>query len=614
MSITIPIVASPSGAQSTVTLPDPVVSGGTPTTFNFGVSTVLPGTDNGNGNSLLGQKETLTVAATLNSLSFNVIAPAGQLYLGVYDATGPNGGPGSLKATTAVFTPVAGWNTKPVVTSVVLPAGDYWLSYHPSSGTLSFPVGYDGGTICGVSRTFGLLPATFPTVGSFSAAHWSMYATVTSSSAPPSLPTISSVVPNPAPAGPVTINGTNFAVGATVSFGGTPATGVTAVSSTQIACTAPAHADGLVSVTVTTSAGTSSAFTFTYQAGTSAPPTITSISPNPGPAGPVTVNGTNFVAGATVTFGGTAATGVSVVSSTQITCTAPAHANGVVTVVVTTSAGTGSASFTYGAAVSGLPPLWNASPPTGVCGNPSGPIVGDVNNDGGVLATNEIWDHFNGASGSNPDSRLWWEDTINQGGDQIYDPSHGFLDGNSSMVFEATTTGQGAYRSAKMSSRSKFNMQYGWCAARIKFPLNVGFFPAFWQLMVGWGTNPYGEIDMMEFFGPQAEFNTHLYMDNSATLSATKPAPYDPGAGFHTYWMLWQADSIQIGVDDLSMGTFTKSQLAANLQSNWVGYQQPAYCIMNFAVHPSWLPFPTASEFPARMLVDWFWYKPLNLL
>ena len=49
----------------------------------------------------------------------------------------------------------------------------------------------------------------------------------------------------------------------------------------------------------------------------------------------MTITGTNFVAGATVTFGGTAATNVVVVSSTTITATTPAHAVGAVTVTVT---------------------------------------------------------------------------------------------------------------------------------------------------------------------------------------------------------------------------------------------------------------------------------------
>jgi hypothetical protein len=64
----------------------------------------------------------------------------------------------------------------------------------------------------------------------------------------------------------------------------------------------------------------------------------------------VTISGTNFAAGATVTFGGVAATSVSVTSGAAINATTPAHAAGSVAVVVTNPGGqSGSlaSGFTY---------------------------------------------------------------------------------------------------------------------------------------------------------------------------------------------------------------------------------------------------------------------------
>lgn len=49
----------------------------------------------------------------------------------------------------------------------------------------------------------------------------------------------------------VTLTGLNFSPGATVTFGGTPATFVVVVASTTITCVTPAHASGAVNVTVT---------------------------------------------------------------------------------------------------------------------------------------------------------------------------------------------------------------------------------------------------------------------------------------------------------------------------------------------------------------------------
>ena len=66
-------------------------------------------------------------------------------------------------------------------------------------------------------------------------------------------------------------------------------------------------------------------------------PTVAAVAPTSGPASggtAATITGTGFVAGASVSFGGVAATNVTVVSATQITVTVPPHAPGTVDVVV----------------------------------------------------------------------------------------------------------------------------------------------------------------------------------------------------------------------------------------------------------------------------------------
>ncbi len=166
-------------------------------------------------------------------------------------------------------------------------------------------------------------------------------------------PTVSSVSPltgSTTGGTAVTITGTNFAAGATVTFGGTAATNVVVVSGTQITATTPPGSAGAVTVTVTNPGAQSGSLAngFTYVV----VPTVSAVSPNSGlttGGTAVTITGTNFAAGATVTFGGTAATNVVVVSGTQITATTPAHAAGSVTVTVTVNGQSGSLSngFTY---------------------------------------------------------------------------------------------------------------------------------------------------------------------------------------------------------------------------------------------------------------------------
>ena len=170
-------------------------------------------------------------------------------------------------------------------------------------------------------------------------------------------PTVTSISPTSgttAGGTAVSITGTGFLAGATVKLGGTSATGVTVVNSATITATSAAHTAGAVSVVVTNTDAQSGALNngYTYTSPNPAP-TVTSISPTSGSTAggtAVSITGTGFLAGATVKLGGTAATGVTVVNSTTITATSPAHAAGAVNVVVTNTdaqSGTLTNGYTY---------------------------------------------------------------------------------------------------------------------------------------------------------------------------------------------------------------------------------------------------------------------------
>ena len=84
----------------------------------------------------------------------------------------------------------------------------------------------------------------------------------------------------------------------------------------------------------------------------SAPPSITSLDVITGTTAGntlVTITGTGFTGTTGITFGGSAATSVSVTNDTTVTCRTPAHAVGAVDVVLTTGAGsdTEAGGFTY---------------------------------------------------------------------------------------------------------------------------------------------------------------------------------------------------------------------------------------------------------------------------
>ncbi|MDP9835267.1 uncharacterized protein YhjY with autotransporter beta-barrel domain [Neorhizobium huautlense] len=182
------------------------------------------------------------------------------------------------------------------------------------------------------------------------------------------VPTLTSVSPPNGPLGggtSVVITGTNLSTATSVSIGGTVAA-FTVTGPTQITATTPAGSAGPADIVVMTAGGSETlAGAFTYVPA----PTLTSVSPQDGPASggtSVVIIGTDLLNATSVSFGGTAATGFTVNSSTQITATTPAGGAGPADVVVTTAGGsvTLAGAFTYVPA----PTLTSVSPPDGPLG------------------------------------------------------------------------------------------------------------------------------------------------------------------------------------------------------------------------------------------------------
>ncbi|CAB4982660.1 unannotated protein [freshwater metagenome] len=146
----------------------------------------------------------------------------------------------------------------------------------------------------------------------------------------------------------ITITGTNFVSGATVTVGGNACTSVVVVSATSITCTTPAGSAGAKDVVVTnsdTGAATSAGgFTYVTPIGVVS---ITSISPKKGSikgGTEVTITGAGFSGAATIKVGGVTAVVTKRTGSTKITIRTPKHAKGVVLIVLT-NPDTGFATF-----------------------------------------------------------------------------------------------------------------------------------------------------------------------------------------------------------------------------------------------------------------------------
>jgi hypothetical protein len=137
-------------------------------------------------------------------------------------------------------------------------------------------------------------------------------------------PTVSGVSPNSAvPGAQVTITGTNFVAGTTVTIGGVAAPVSGTPTATSITVTVPALASGAAAIKVTNPDGQSATLSGQFTVQPLPPVQLFAVNPNSDPVGAtVTLFGNNFAPGTKVFFGSLQAT-VTTVSTTSLSVTVP---------------------------------------------------------------------------------------------------------------------------------------------------------------------------------------------------------------------------------------------------------------------------------------------------
>ena len=284
-------------------------------------------------------------------------------------------------------------------------------------------------------------------------------------------------------------------------------------------------------------------------------PAVSAISPNTGTANggtAVTVTGTGFLSGATVTIGGTAATGVTVASSTSIKATTPAHAAGATDVVVQNTdnqSGALSGGYTYTSSTGG-----------GGSGVPAG-------------AT--FYDDFSKGS---LDTSKWIPSNWGAPGGGTFVPS--YLDFSSGMLrIKVTQTSSGggvASVGGELQSKTAFGFgTYEWVmrASSTSSTPNGSGYTVSGQISSGfiYVNNSQTEIDSPEIEGqnPGTLWWTSWITVNTKQYTSTQ-APFAPENGFHSYKCVWTSTSIKFYVDGVLVSTHTG-----------VVPQTPAYAMIN---------------------------------
>lgn len=157
----------------------------------------------------------------------------------------------------------------------------------------------------------------------------------------------------------------------------------------------------------------------------------------------------------------------------------------------------------------------------------------------------------------------------------------------------STSIKDATYSSGMISSRKRFQQQYGYFEMRARWSGGKGLWPAFWLLPTTGAWPP--EIDIFEAHGDKPGVTFHsLHSKHAKSETQQAKNPTADGA-FHNYGVLWLPDRIDFYVDDRKTASMpTRADM-----------HQPMYVIANLGVGGYWPGDPNAStKFPATLEID----------
>lgn len=197
-------------------------------------------------------------------------------------------------------------------------------------------------------------------------------------------------------------------------------------------------------------------------------------------------------------------------------------------------------------------------------------------------------------------------------------------DGALEITAKRQNMGDRPFTSARITTRDKFSITFGYIEARIKSPAIEGMWPAFWMLPQppdsstsntdygGWPAN--GEIDIMEAKGrEQNEVDCTLHFGgpdwNIHDMAGKGDIVLDSNIDeWHTYAVDWRADYIAWIIDGDEVARIPASRwwTSASKDSS-APFDKPFYILLNLAVGGQYDGYrePAASFTQASMYIDY---------
>lgn len=240
-------------------------------------------------------------------------------------------------------------------------------------------------------------------------------------------------------------------------------------------------------------------------------------------------------------------------------------------------------------------------------------------------------DEFDGEAGNSINTDNWNFEIgngVNGWGNQELQyytdrPENVSLDGEGNMVITARREDFAGFpfTSARITTKDKFEQQYGRFEARIKMPGGRGIWPAFWMLGANIETEadedpntmpwPFiGEIDVTEMRG-QEPFRTIGSLHGPGySGGAALSGEYElEGArldnDFYVYAIEWRPGSIDFFLNDIRFNRISTEDLPSGVEA-WPFDENPFFMLLNVAVGGTFVGFPVDSTpFPQQMVVDY---------
>ncbi|HEY5242562.1 MAG TPA: glycoside hydrolase family 16 protein [Polyangiaceae bacterium] len=228
-----------------------------------------------------------------------------------------------------------------------------------------------------------------------------------------------------------------------------------------------------------------------------------------------------------------------------------------------------------------------------------------------------VWSDEFDEDASAPDPTKWTFTSLNTttsgpGWGVEYDEQAAAQVSGGLLTITATQAADGGVVSGAFDSKGKFQQAYGRFEARMKAPPGAGVWPAFWLMGDTNGTSwpTCGEIDIVEIVGsaPKNAYatvhsgNTSDPAQNTSTGGVYTSASADLSADFHVYAVEWSASKLDFYVDSELYETIAPSTLTAG--QLWA-FDHAFYVMFDLAIGGSWAGPPSASTFPAPMVVDY---------